>query len=260
MFEYVKKIEQYVRDNYDLDENLIKVKLAHTVRAYELMIKLVELLNLNNHDKVLALCIALFHDLGRFYELKVNHKMNNHYDHAMDSTKILFNEGLIQEFPIDEEDYDIVLKAVYYHNKKELPSDLTDREAYFCNMIRDVDKIDIYHVIANDLKKEFSIMPTDKVLDEFYNKELIDIDDIKNKGDTIVLYFSFQDQLYFRESLALLDYKGYLEEYINSIIVSHDTLLKDTFDHLVDETYKHRDDNLYKRKVKKREVNYGRIG
>ena len=166
---------------------------------------------------------------------------------------------MIQEFPIDEEDYDVVLKAVYYHNKKDLPDDLTDREEYFCHMIRDVDKIDIYHVVANDLKKEFSFMPTDKVLEEFYNKELIDIDDIKNKSDTIVLYFSFQDQLYFRESLALLDYKGYLEEFINSIVVEHDQLLQDTFYHLVDETYQHRDNNMYLRRVKKREVNYGRI-
>ena len=70
MYEYVKILERYVKENYNLDDDIIKIKLAHTVRVYELMVKLVELLNLNDHDKVLALCIALFHDLGRFYEFK----------------------------------------------------------------------------------------------------------------------------------------------------------------------------------------------
>ena len=259
MYKYLEIIENYIKDNYDLSEDLIKVKLAHTVRVYKLMIELVEKLNMPDHDKVLALCIALFHDLGRFYELKVNKTMNNRYDHAADSTTILFNEGLIQEFPIDEDEYDLILKAVYYHNKKELPNDLTDREEFFCHLIRDVDKIDIYHVVANDLPKEFLVMPSEKVLEEFYNKELIDILDIKNKSDTIIFYLAFQDQIYFRESLALLDQKGYFDEYINSIVVEHNTLIKDTFDHLVDEAYTHRDDNLYKRRIKRREVKHGRI-
>lgn len=259
MYVYLEIIKKYVRDNYNLDEELINIKLEHTIRVYELMIKLVEMLNLNNHDKVLALCIALFHDLGRFYELKVNKKMSKSYDHAKDSTTILFNEGLIKKFPIDEDDYDLILKAVYYHNKKDLDDSLTDREKFFCHLIRDVDKIDIYHVLATDLKKEFNCMPTNKILEQFYNKELIDTNDLKNKSDLIVLYLSFQDQLYFRESLALLDYKGYLEEFINSIVVLQDQLLKDTFDHLVEETYNHRDDSMYKRKVRKKEVNYGRI-
>ncbi len=259
MYKNVELIEQYVKDNYDLDDKLIKIKLSHTVRVYQLMIELVEMLNLNNHDKVLALYIALFHDIGRFYEAKHNGKFNNKYDHANDSCTILFDEGLIKEFPIDEEDYELIRKAVFYHNKKEVPNELTDREKEFCYMIRDVDKIDIYHVLANEYQKEFIFIPTDKVLNDFYNKYLIDIKDIQNPSDSIILYLAFSDQLHFRESHAILNYKGYLEEFINSIRVNQDILVKDVYDHLIEETYDHRDDNLYYQKIKRKEVNYGRI-
>lgn len=259
MYHNVELIEQYVKDNYNLDDKLIKIKLLHTVRVYELMIKLVEMLNLKEHDKVLALYIALFHDIGRFYEAKHNKKFNNKYDHANDSVTILFEDGLIKEFDIKEEDYELIKKAIYYHNKLDVPEELTDREKYFCHMIRDVDKIDIYHVLANEYQKEFNYMPTNEVLNGFYDKELINVNDIKNPSDSIVLYLSFQDQLYFRESLALLNSKGYLEEFINSIKVSDNNLVKDTFSHLKEETYDHRDNNMYKRRVLKKEVNYGRI-
>ncbi len=249
MFQYVELLEEYVRDNYNLDNNLIKIKLSHTVRVYKLMIELVERLNLENHDKVLALFIALFHDIGRFYEIRKNNKMNNRYDHANDSVTILFDEGLIKKFPIDPEDYDLIRKAVYYHNKKEIPNDLTNREKAFCHMIRDVDKIDIIHVLASEFQREFNFIPTEKILFDFYNKDLIDINDIHNPSDTIVLYLSFQDQLIYKESHEILYEKKYLEEFINSIKVLDNTLIKDTFDHLVDEAINHRDDYLYHEKI-----------
>ena len=253
MFQYVGLIYNYVGSQYNINHELIALKLRHTFRVYKLMIKLVEKLELNNHDARLALFIALFHDLGRFYEAKINNKFNNKYDHASDSVKILFEEDFIKLFPIEEEDYDLIKKAVYYHNKKELPEELSDKERFFCNMIRDVDKIDIYHVIANDEPKEFKVMPTEKVLFNYYDKELIDIKDIHNMSDTIVLYFAFQDELAFKESREILYEKGNLEEFVDSIKVSDDTLIKDTFDHLKEETYSRRDDYLYqRRKIKKR--------
>lgn len=259
MYRYVELLEKYVKDNYDLDDELIKKKLAHTVRVYQLMIKLVEKLDLDEHDKVLALYIALFHDVGRFYEAKKNKKFNNLYDHASDSITILFNDGLIQEFPIEVEDYDVIMKAVYYHNKKDLSDDLTDRERMFCHLIRDVDKIDILHGLANGKRKEFLYMPSEKVLSDFYNKDLVDIVDVNNQSDSIILYLAFQDQLYFRESNVLLYEKGYFEEFINSLLVSHNQLIRDVFDQIIEEAYNHRDDNLYNKKIKMREVNYGRI-
>ncbi len=141
------------------------------------------------------------------------------------------------------------MKAVYYHNKKEVTDGLTEREKEFCYMIRDVDKIDIYHVLANDFNKEFNFMPSEKVLNNFYNKELIDIEDLQNPSDSILLYLAFQDQLVFKESYEILYQKGYFEEFIKSIRLDHNQLILDTFDHIVDEAYNHRDDNLYNKKL-----------
>lgn len=260
MFQYVELIYQYIKDNYNLDHELVDLKLRHTFRVYRLMIELAEKLNLNNHDARLSLFIALFHDLGRFYEVLKNNKFNNvRFDHADASVQILFNDGLIKKFPIDEDDYEIIRKAVFYHNKKDIPKDLKDKEKFFCYMIRDVDKIDILHVIAKEEKKSFKYIPTEVILKNFYNKELIDLKDIGNKSDTIVLYLAWQDQLVFKESKEILYQKGYLDELINSIDILDNILNQDIFNHLIDEVYNHRDDYLYKNKVLRKEVNYERI-
>ncbi len=259
MFQYAELICDYVLKNYDVSNDLISMKLKHTIRVYELMVKLVEKLQLDNHDARLALFIALFHDLGRFYEAQKNNKFNNRYDHAADSVQVLFDEGLIKEFPIDEKDYDLIKKAVFYHNKKELPEDLTDKEQFFCHMIRDVDKIDIFHVMATEDVKTFYFIPTEKVLTNFYNKELIDIRDIKNKSDTTLLYLAFPDQLHFKESVKILKEKGYLDEFINSIDVNNDPLIKDIFDHLVEEMDTRYENSLNNKKVLRKEGTYGRI-
>lgn len=259
MFQYAELLCEYIYQNYNVSNDLIGLKLRHTMRVYELMVKLVEKLHLDNHEAQLALFIALFHDLGRFYEARKNNKFSNHYDHANDSVIILFDEEFIKKFPISEDDYNLVKKAVFYHNKKELPEDLTDREKFFCHMIRDVDKIDIFHVMANEDKKVFYDIPTEKILFNYYNKDLIDIHDIKNKSDTVVLYLAFPEQLHFKESLNILEEKGYLDEFINSVDVKDDILIRDIFDHLVEETHTRYSNNLNNKKILRKEGTYERI-
>ena len=161
----IGKYSKYVKDNYDLDNPLIKLKYDHSIRVASLMIYLANRLKLNSDDIILAFYIGLFHDLGRYREVVRSNTFNNlTFDHGAYSNKILFNDGIIKNFDIKEEDYLVIRKALYYHNKKDIGKDLNERELLFTNMIRDVDKLDILDIRSKGKKLYFNDYPNTKIL------------------------------------------------------------------------------------------------
>ena len=224
----------YIDDNYDLNNPLTKEKYFHTLRVVNLMRDLVCRLDLSEDEKRIAIFIALFHDLGRFYEGKVNKKFTNvNYDHASVSNDILFKEGFIKNFPIKESEYEIIKKAIYYHNKFEIGDELNPTEKLFAMYIRDVDKIDILKVVSNH-HYEFNVMPNQKLLDNFYNQEAIDVRDIHSSSDSVVFYFSFYYQLYTTEALDILIEKDYMNDFIYDVKVSKDDEIGKAYEDMVE--------------------------
>ena len=69
-------------------------------------------------------------------------------DHGDLGEELLFKKGLIKNFKLDDEFYDIVSKAIKYHNKYELPDDLTVREKMHAKIVRDADKLDIIYAFS----------------------------------------------------------------------------------------------------------------
>ena len=69
--------EEYVKDNYDINNPLITMKYIHTLMVVRIMSMLCQKMKLNEEDTKLALYIALFHDLGRFKEAIRQNEFNN---------------------------------------------------------------------------------------------------------------------------------------------------------------------------------------
>lgn len=225
--------EEYVKNNYDMNNDLIITKYIHTLMVVRIMSKMCEKMNLNEEDSKLALYVALFHDLGRFKEVVRQKKFNNlKFDHGSYSNKILFNDGFINNFDIDEKDYLVIRKAIYYHNKKDIGNDLNEKEAFFCKLIRDVDRIDILRVLSfnNNL---FEGISSEEILNDFYNSGSIDIKKLKTKGDRVLLRLGFVKLFSFNESFEVLNETGYFQKYVDSIKVNDD--VKELFLELVNE-------------------------
>ena len=120
--------DSFIKVNYDYDNELIKTKYIHTLNVVKVILSLSQKLGLNEEDRKLAFYLALFHDLGRFREVVRQNEFNNlKFDHGAYSNKILFNDGFIDKFNIDEKNYLLIKKAVYLHNKKDLPDGLSDK-------------------------------------------------------------------------------------------------------------------------------------
>ena len=231
----IGKYSKYVKDNYDLDNPLIKLKYDHSIRVASLMIYLANRLKLNSDDIILAFYIGLFHDLGRYREVVRSNTFNNlTFDHGAYSNKILFNDGIIKNFDIKEEDYLVIRKALYYHNKKDIGKDLNERELLFTNMIRDVDKLDILDIRSKGKKLYFNDYPNTKILDSFFNNETIDIRDIHTSNDSCVFYLSFLKDLNFEESKDFAERFHYLDKLLSIIIV--DDNFEDLLNYLVEKS------------------------
>ena len=230
MSNYIEYFTNYIKDNYDINDNLIILKYYHSLRVAWLMVILSKKLNLSEEDTLLAFKIGLCHDLGRFYEVIRNGKFNDTvFDHGAYSNKILYNDSFIKYMDIDN--HLLFRKAIYCHNKKELSDNLNNREELFANMLRDCDKIDILRILYADRTLEFKSEPTLIILYNYMTDLKIDINDIHNKSDSTILYLSFIKDLVFDESLDILKEDNFLENFIYKINVNDDK--QDIFDSLI---------------------------
>lgn len=235
----IKIFEDYIKNNYDFENNLIIEKYIHTLNVVKITLLICEKMGLTDEEGRLAFYLALFHDLGRFREvIRQNHFNNLKFDHGAYSNKILFNDGFINSFNIKKEDYLLIKKAVYFHNKKDLVNNLSERERLFCEILRDADRIDIFRVLGNQSyhRAIFDKVSSEAILDAFYNGDSINIKDLKTKGDRVVLRLGFVKLFSSRESCDVLKELGYLDEYIAKVYVEEES--SELFCNLIDEVKK----------------------
>ena len=243
---YWDLFSDYITSNYNLSNKLVDLKYQHTKRVANYMVLLGNRLALENNDLVLAYLIGLFHDLGRFEEaIKYDKFKGNNFDHALYSNKILFDSNLISKFGIPKSWYSIIEKAIFYHNKKELPDDMDPRTLLFAKMIRDADKIDIMKVVADMGLEKFCDTPKLELIDLYLDDKPIDLKLIDNSSEMVLLRLSFMKNLYFEESKKILEATGNKEYYINHVQV--DENYQELFDFLVSKIDKKEKEKKYVR-------------
>lgn len=192
-------------------------------------------LGLSKEDIQLAGLIGILHDIGRFDELKNLKRFDSvGNDHAMFASKLLFDEGLINNF-IDTSEYNVIIKkAIENHNKKSIEEGLSEKEVLHAKIIRDADKLDNYRVIKEE--KIENIFPgivknsedfensliSDNVYNSIMNEECVDIKDRIYPLDYWVCVLAFTFDICFKEALSIVKDNNYINilidrfNYINS--------------------------------------------
>ena len=237
MEKYIEYFINYVTKNYDMEDNLIVARYHHSLRVARIMAIMAKKMNMSEDDVLLAFKLGLCHDLGRFYEIGLYDGHNSTgFDHGNYSNKVLYDDGFIKYMDVSE--HSLFEKAIYYHNKKDVPDDLTPRENIFANMLRDADKIDIMILIGDVENDSFDKSPTEEVLTSYQNDLPIDVRIFNNDSDRAVLHLSFIKDLYFEVSYDMAINYGYLDTLLGTIEVSSD--MKPLFDSLVSKIYERR--------------------
>jgi len=146
-FEYVATFY----NNDALTNENIKLKEDHTRRMCADTLIITSMLGFNDEQKLLAETISLLHDTGRFEQYK-RYKTYNDVgteNHGLLGLEILAEKKILDG--LDSKEKEIIETAVRLHGEKDLPAELSGDKKLYSQLIRDIDKLDIYNVMINRL-------------------------------------------------------------------------------------------------------------
>lgn len=222
-----KEFKKYV-SNYNAENPRIAAKISHIERVASYAKRIAENLGLTDEEIKLAELIGIFHDLGRFEQVRITNTFNDKesgINHGELSVKVLFEDDLIRKF-IEDDKYDNIIKtAVLNHNKGKIDDGLSEKEILFSKIIRDADKLDIINNIL--LMEEFKIVfwfdrfdipeISEYAMKTIENRTLLKYEYVKNNADQIVVFYAYIFDLYFDISLKIIAEEKSLDKYTEII-------------------------------------------
>lgn len=226
-----EEFEKYV-SNFDLEDVNLQRKHYHSIRVKSLSQLIAKYAGFNDEDAKIAEVVGLLHDYARFPQWRDYHTYNDleSIDHADLAVKLLFEDGDIKKFWTKEEDYDEIYDAIKYHNKYEIPDNLSEHNETLCKVIRDADKLDLFYLLAEGLIEEHedTELISDKIKSDFLNHKSLRRVDVKNGNDFILLHLAFVFDLNFKYSFEHLYERKLISRYFE--LIKDKGLFKPYFD------------------------------
>ena len=210
--QFIKYTNPYQKLSYKID-----LKVKHTKRVEELCKDIARSLNLSKEDVDLASYCGLLHDIGRFEQWKRYETYDDlkSLDHGKLGCEILKKNNFINQFTTNN--HNTILKAVYYHNKYNVPKTISERNRLFINITRDADKLDILYLCTDGgrvVKTENSIIRK-KVMQELMKKHQIRNKDSISKADEIGVRLGFIFDINCKKSYQIIQENDYINKLIN---------------------------------------------
>ncbi len=220
--EFIKYAEQY-----DINSGRISLKVKHILIVSQNCKFIAKQLSLNEEQIKLAELIGLFHDIGRFEQVRLYNTFSDKdtgLNHAAYSLKVLYEDGLIKRF-IDTKEYDDIIKsAVFNHNKAKIDENLDDEALVFSKIIRDADKLDIYRVINEEEMKDIfwykdfeDVTMSSVLMENFIKDRFIKYKDVKTNADLIYVFYGYIYDFNFSYCLKIVRDNKYLERFYKRI-------------------------------------------
>lgn len=212
----------YVK-NYNAEDEKTKLKIEHTYRVCALCEEIARASDFDENEIELAWLTGLLHDVGRFEQLRRYGTFVDaeSIDHAEFGADILFRENKIRDYIDDDSEDELLEKAVRCHSAYRVPTEYSDREKKFANLLRDADKIDIlkvnilfpleeiYNVTTQELK---NCTVTPEVMQAFHEGHAVLRSLKKTPVDNVVGHISLVYELVYPVSTQIMYEQGYLEK------------------------------------------------
>lgn len=218
----------YVDTFRDVDAKLhpmMELKLQHSLRVADEARGISTDLGWAEIDVVLAEAIGLLHDVGRFMQYQ---KYQTYYDpksvdHGCLGSQILRDADWLDCAGDDEKK--IILESVRLHNVHNLPPDLPGYLKKFVDLVRDADKLDIYHVVnsafeKDSLKENPGIMwnmpkdfsPDSIILQNLRNRSQASYLDVKSQADFCLLQLCWIYDLNYQPAIRRIHERNIVEK------------------------------------------------
>jgi hypothetical protein len=232
--DYIKSF--YSADNED--QKNIMTKVEHTYHVCENIVAIAKGLNLSSNDIRLAETVALFHDVGRFpqYAKYMTFRDAVSVSHGRLGAKTLINEKAIQSLPGYEQE--LIIHTVKFHGAFALPNTKDKQKIFFLKLIRDADKVDIFRVFIKyyETPKEdrasataFGLPDTSEysqvMLSCILQKKVASYSNLRNENDFKLMKLSWIYDMYFDESITLLQGKNYINRVIEKLPQTDEVVL-----------------------------------
>lgn len=217
---------EYVNE-FDKSNELIYLKIFHTIGVAEYSKEIAISLGLNEEQVNLAYIIGILHDIGRFRQIVETGTYSDRggVNHTEMGLKILFEENMIVEF-LDTREYDEIIKlSIGNHSLFKIEDGLNDETLVFAKIIRDADKLDIFRVFTNtdpvklgmDSGYKDTDEYTEEVLDAYYNGKQLDRSHLRYLFDWYINMIAFVFDLYYKKSFEVLKREEYLDKIFKSM-------------------------------------------
>jgi len=209
----------------------IQLKEEHSWKVREEIIAISQRLHVPENDILIAEVLGLFHDIGRFYQYQKYKTFRDDLseDHAKIGARIVTNSHLLED--LTEVEKNVITKGILYHNVHTLPGDLDPRCLFFCKLLRDADKLDIWRVIINYYYREqnhnyHSILElglpdtpgySTAVLNDLYNSQTSSASDIKNLNDFKLLQIGWVYGINFYPTFQEIKKRNFIEEIASTL-------------------------------------------
>lgn len=137
--------------NGDQARDNVELKRDHCLRVLDEARAIVDGLDLAPDDAAACLLAALYHDVGRFEQLRQFGTFNDSesMDHGALGARVLGSEPFLDGLPRDRRRQ--VRAAVAVHNRRFFPRAMEPRSALATRVVRDADKLDIFPVLLSHL-------------------------------------------------------------------------------------------------------------
>ena len=196
-------------------------KLEHIMRVVKISQELAVNLGLTEEQVQLAELIGLLHDIGRFEQYRVLDK-DEKFNHGEAGVEILKKDNYIRKYVTQDTYDDLILTAVYEHNRYSLTEGLSKEKELFCKIIKDADKLDlmyeaieIYWQEAQDIQEIEQGSLSEKMLADFYGHKLADNRNRISRTDQILRFASFVFDIHFPYSFKVLEQNNYVSRMID---------------------------------------------
>ena len=225
-------VKGFLKDDFP-GPGILTIKYDHTKRVCSEIRSIGESLNLSSEELRLAHIIALFHDLGRFeqykqYETFVDEKSVNHGELGVD---ILKRNNILVDLS-DEAQY-LIEESIKNHNIIEISEYESPLITLFSRMIRDADKLDIFHIVIenygyNEENRNKTIdlhLPqidtiSEKVIQDIHDGRLVKKNHLSTVNDFKLLQMAWIFDINFRFTYNEIKRRKYLEVIKNTMVQS----------------------------------------
>lgn len=129
-----------------------RLKIEHSLRVLALAQEIARQERLDTDTAELTAMAALFHDTGRFPQLRQYRTFSDQLseNHARLGVRALLENGLLEGLvPVQRR---VILGAVFLHNARSLPERLPEPLSAVTRAVRDADKLDIIPLLLEHLE------------------------------------------------------------------------------------------------------------